>query len=127
MDFFGFGGSGKLIIDPVELSSKECKEKLKFEGAEIFLNKSIVMDQLKSTYISIFNSFLSKHHQSFLGKIYNLVDCPPGFEGALCEPCKFGFFKPFYGSRACVECPCSVDQTFEDGKHSTTTLNPRKH
>ena len=45
-----------------------------------------------------------------------MADCPPGFEGPRCTPCEFGYFKPFYGSRKCVQCPCTMNQNHSHGK-----------
>lgn len=85
----------------------------------------MVQKQIQNAYINVINTFLTKYEDEFWGKIYNLSDCPPGFEGPICKPCQFGTFKPFYGSRDCVKCPCQVDYYHEnleliDGKNRTS-------
>jgi hypothetical protein len=115
-DMFGFGGSGKLILNPRELNPSNCNVNLNFDYSIITLNEANIFNQLKSTYISIFNSFLSKHNENFQGKVFNLIECPPGFEGSFCKPCKFGYFKPFYGSRQCVKCPCRINENLNPSK-----------
>ena len=112
----GFGGSGKLILNPLGLTAKNCLDNLKITEENIFINQEVVKKQLETAYINVINSFLTKYDSNFLGKTYNMADCPPGFEGPLCTPCKFGFFKPFFGSRECVECPCTMREENSPGK-----------
>jgi hypothetical protein len=112
---FGFGGSGKLILNSLDLRKENCLQNLKVSEENIFLNQEIILNQLKSAFISPFNSFLSKYHKNFEGVIFNVSDCPPGFDGPLCKPCQFGYFKPFYGSRGCVKCPCPIDFSEKKG------------
>lgn len=115
LEIFGFGGSGKLILNPRELTQENCLDKINVVEENLFLNQEKVLNQLRSADISPFNSFLSKYHRFFTGQVFNMADCPPGFEGPLCQPCRFGYFKPFYGTRKCVECPCKIAPVEQPG------------
>ena len=75
----------------------------------ILLNQNIIEKKLSTSYINVTNSFLAKYKEYFRGKSFNISECPPGFDGALCNPCENGHFKPFYGSRSCIKCPCLID------------------
>ena len=97
-----------MIIFPTDLNDENCLQNLQIKQNNIFVNQEVVLAQLNNANINVINTFLSKYDSNFLGKIYNVADCPPGFEGALCLPCGEGYFKPFYGSRSCVECPCTI-------------------
>ena len=95
-------------MNPVGLSVENCTQNLQVDVDNVYINQEVVKNQLETAFINVINSFLTKYDSNFLGKIYNMTDCPPGFEGPLCTPCQFGYFKPFYGSRECVACPCTV-------------------
>ena len=103
-------------MNPLGLDAENCRDNLKVDAKAILINQEVVEKQLQTAYINVINSFLTKYDSNFLGKIYNISDCPPGFEGPLCTPCQFGTFKPFYGSRSCIACPCTLNPSKVTGE-----------
>ena len=112
-------------MNPLGLNAKNCRTNLQIDADKIYLNQEVVENQLQTAYINVINSFLTKYDSNFLGKAYNMADCPPGFEGPLCTPCEYGTFKPFYGSRECVTCPCTMINLDNNGNILILRLRKR--
>jgi hypothetical protein len=103
-----------LVLFPTDTGQGAFSKSLNIDESKVYLNKEVVQKQIQNAYINVINTFLTKFEDEFWGKTYNLSDCPPGFEGPICRPCDFGTFKPFYGSRKCLKCPCLVDEDEAD-------------